>query len=1590
MPFEKTLQTLEDIKNDDTNLPAPELYVILNGVPTKKRIIWRTLVNINNLRAAITKLKDINWLYSSVDDSSLDEVARQVIEVSNDTTSTLIEEATPEDIASFQSYTIRGLDDKLSTESDVSQYKMNHIRENPIDSRQNHLDVMCFPTLFPTGQFGENHYRPVKLSQFEYVKSRLLNKDSRYRKCPQYVFYLLWQKEIRELKGGIYNVLNTSKFRDTTVSALLNDVNNSDLVLESNLTTMLQSIRGTKQYWFMRKSDLDCMVREWGSPTFFCTFSCAEYESPDIIEYLRKVNNVPDSYDNGRLCTEDPISVSRQFSHKFHQFFNIVINKGGVLGPVEHFYWKKEYQQRGAPHYHVLLWIRDAPTIGKDDPQKIVSFIDERITCHIPNKESCPELHKLVTSKQLHNCSAYCRRKYKSGRIFFQRCKFGFPRPVASCTKLKDVSANLKAHQKICDLKRNEAEVRVNDYNPLLLLLWKANIDIQFVSESSLALAHYVTGYVTKAEKSNMQDIWQEISDNKSVYSRLFSFGVKCLCSRECGLYEASDLLLGDHLHEKSVTVQWVSVAMPKDRKRRLKKYSDLQQLAATDPDSDNVYCDNLYNTYYPQRPAALEDVCLYDFVANYDYYTKDKNGDRKYPKLKKPRLPNHWLYDPLKEDEKEKYYYSLVLLFVPFRDEASLLQNNETAEEAFNRLLSNDQSANLHHEKLQKMLQARTRVRDIDEAREGAVVDPEEDEGPDISGEAIAAMQDIADLKTSDSTMTLEERESMLNVDQKRIFNNIKRQLLHQIEHETGNCSCHGNKPFTMFVSGVGGTGKSFLIATVKALIDSLWKTEDITCAIAAPTGLAAFNVGGITLHRLFRLPVEHDSRGATYWRLRPESQKIMRTKLRNLKLVIVDEVSMVSSLNLTYMHMRLEELFNGGDKYFGAKNVLLVGDILQLPPVNEKPVFDRVSQKAILHKLGSTTAIKIWQEVVVYDELTINERQKTDTKFSEMLDSVRCGFPTEETVRALKERVITGSIYEKYHELEQQGKTPVCLFPTRLACHEFNTQMLNSLNTPIQEMKCSDTIDESSSSRKWTKRADKKLEELNKDCNNTAGLESTLTLAVGARVMLRSNIDTKAGLVNGAIGTVLAITSKRVSVKFDNIDKPYDVEKVSRKFTILKNFDVFRKQFPLILAFAMTIHKCQGLSLDSAIIDLSDKIFDDGMAYVALSRLRTLSGVHLVDFDPKSIEKVSIPSLKELNRLRNLYRQDLPQYVIPDRKPTKRKLTGTTDIDYEPPSKRSNNVLSQPCTQPRRSARIADKSSSNNVGQRAPTKRSASPSFQNKKSKKPCPPHYDNASNKPKKQDSKKDDKAKSLANKPQSSNDDGAFMINEALSTPRNSGLSRYDNSRVWPYEYNPVQTDWQRATCRALGLQFVRSSGTRFRGPNVPLKRPNFQTCISIRGDGNCFFRAIAHAITGSQQRHKQLRAMIIDHMRTYSFLFVHCLNVNEYDIDASDTLATIDSYLRNTQMARDRTWATEIEIYAMAYLLRTSIFLFNDPCRCGVNPRRRCTCNPTAWTKISWASVLRLARQPVPHINDSAALYLYHPTDHFELVKDIID
>uniref|UniRef100_A0A1X7URV6 Helitron helicase-like domain-containing protein n=1 Tax=Amphimedon queenslandica TaxID=400682 RepID=A0A1X7URV6_AMPQE len=135
-------------------------------------------------------------------------------------------------------------------------------------------------------------------------------------------------------------------------------------------------------------------------------------------------------------------------------FFNIVILQKGVLGKVEQYYVKKEYQLREAPHCHILLWIETAPVVDVDCPEEVCSFIQDRITCHIPNSSTSPDLKFLVTKYQMH--SKYCKRKIKVGKTYVSRCLFDFPRPVRDSICISAVENSLKLCNKIYYLKRNE------------------------------------------------------------------------------------------------------------------------------------------------------------------------------------------------------------------------------------------------------------------------------------------------------------------------------------------------------------------------------------------------------------------------------------------------------------------------------------------------------------------------------------------------------------------------------------------------------------------------------------------------------------------------------------------------------------------------------------------------------------------------------------------------------------------------------------------------------------------------------------------------------------------------------------------------------------------------------------------------------------------------------------------------------------------------------------------------------------------------------------------------------------------------------
>ena len=573
-----------------------------------------------------------------------------------------------------------------------------------------------------------------------------------------------------------------------------------------------------------------------------------------------------------------------------------------------------------------------------------------------------------------------------------------------------------------------------------------------------------------------------------------------------------------------------------------------------------------------------------------------------------------------------------------------------------------------------------------------------------------------------------------------------------------------------------------------------------------------------------------------------------------------------MLSSLTLAYIHLRLDELF-GSDQWFGSMNVLFFGDLLQLPPVNGSMVFQNISNKLIAARLGCVTAVNIWRESIVYDELTINERQKRDPEFGQLLNEVRVNCISDKTVALLHNAVIKCTAFEKFQELLGQNLSPVCLFATRKSCDQFNAEMLSKASSPIVNMPCIDEFDETAGKVKWTKRASSELEKLNKDCNMTAGLEAELKLAVGVRVMLRRNIKTSEGLVNGALGTVTAISKDCIQVAFDHTPKlQFKIERVRSKFQILRRFYVYRKQFPLILAFAVTIHKCQGLSLDCAIVDLSSDIFATGMAYVAMSRVRTLAGLHLLSFDPKSI-KVSMECTEEVNRLRKLFRSDIPCIelsAVPNPIKSKPKRTDRA-CDILPPQPLPSKDQAKSTV----SDSLKSKTSQRGKGQ---TPKQSTPK----------------------------------------------SSVIDLTVNDVR---VERAERETTWPYlRYYQTDEVWQRQKCTQLGLTFHSANNFDIGGPNIVLNRPNTETILRARGDGNCLFRCFSQIITGSPDQHYAVRMCIITHMRHISHLLI-----GSYEFDGGDD---IEAYIANRKMDRKRSYGTNNEMLTLSHLLMCNVYSFN--------------------------------------------------------------
>lgn len=403
-----------------------------------------------------------------------------------------------------------------------------------------------------------------------------------------------------------------------------------------------------------------------------------------------------------------------------------------------------------------------------------------------------------------------------------------------------------------------------------------------------------------------------------------------------------------------------------------------------------------------------------------------------------------------------------------------------------------------------------------------------------------------------------------------------------------------------SVFLTGKAGTGKTTLL---KKIISSTYKNA----VIVAPTGIAALNAGGVTIHSFFQLPfagfvpefgvapqftnaVKLETKDSLMRHFAMNKQR--QNMMRNLELLIIDEVSMLRADLLDAMDWTLRNVRRTNEP-FGGVQVLFIGDLLQLPPV-VKP-----EEWSVLHKYYSGifffNARVLQEQKPLYIELSKIYRQQDDT-FISVLNHLRDNRITEEDVKVLNQFV-----QPDFDALKEEGY--ITLTTHNSKADEMNAKALQSLKN---------------------KSFNYSAEVTGEFPPHLFPIEKDMELKVGAQVMfIKNDISFDKNFYNGKMGRIDSLSSEEISVYFPEENRSIVVEKYewsNIRYTLNDKTGEIEEtvmgtfvHYPLKLAWAITVHKSQGLTFDKAVLDVSD-VFAPGQAYVALSRLRTLQGLVLL----------------------------------------------------------------------------------------------------------------------------------------------------------------------------------------------------------------------------------------------------------------------------------------------------------------------------------------------------------------------------------------
>lgn len=402
-----------------------------------------------------------------------------------------------------------------------------------------------------------------------------------------------------------------------------------------------------------------------------------------------------------------------------------------------------------------------------------------------------------------------------------------------------------------------------------------------------------------------------------------------------------------------------------------------------------------------------------------------------------------------------------------------------------------------------------------------------------------------------------------------------------------------------TIFLTGKAGTGKTTLLRKIV-------QTTQKNTVIVAPTGIAALNAGGVTIHSFFQLPfgafiptthsptsdsyVKHENKTTLKRHFKMNKRRI--AIIRNLELLIIDEVSMLRADLLDAIDFMLKFVRRNNEP-FGGIQVLFIGDLLQLPPVVKNDEWSILSSYYNGIYFFNSQILSAFPPLVI--ELTTIFRQKDD-EFIELLNNLRNNRFTEQNIALLNSKVI--------NDPQSFDKTGCITLSTHNAkADEINAKELLKLTSKTVEYSAEITGDFP---------------------EHIFPLDQQLELKVGAQVMfVKNDSGLEKKYYNGKIGTIEFLSEYEVIVYFSEEKKKITVDKYewsNIKYNLNEATQEITEevigtfvQYPLKLAWAITVHKSQGLTFDKAILDVND-VFAPGQAYVAFSRLRSLDGLKLL----------------------------------------------------------------------------------------------------------------------------------------------------------------------------------------------------------------------------------------------------------------------------------------------------------------------------------------------------------------------------------------